>query len=186
MVWFLYIIIVIIIIMIIVIITHHHHHIDTSIGCWTRYMCTYKEIFKFLFSSHYREIANQDFYASINVYTVQLPPSPWFPYSRILVRGWEQPFTLSSPHSSIFFFIFFFRYQTHHYLRERIHFLWSNCVLFNYLIRKYLYIKTWDILSHPNYHYLYLIIMQLWYNGIVTAMSLHPFFFFSFTSSRNK
>lgn len=75
-----------------------------------------------------------------------------------------------------FFFIFFFRYQTHHYLRERIHFLWSNCVLFNYLIRKYLYIKTWDILSHPNYHYLYLIIMQLWYNGIVTAMSLHPFF----------
>lgn len=110
----------------------------------------------------------------------------WFPYSRILVRGWEQPFTLPSPHSS-FFSIFFFRYQTHHYLWERIHFLWSNCVLFNYLIRKYLYIKTWDILSHPNYHYLYLIIMQLWYNGIVTAMSLHPFlFFFSFTSSRNK
>lgn len=52
-----------------------------------------------------------------------------------------------------------------------------TCVLFNYLIRKYLYIKTWDILSHPNYYYLYLIIMQLWYNGIVTAMSLHPFFF---------
>lgn len=133
-----------------------------------------------------KKLRNRRTLVSINVCTVQLPPSPWLPYSRILVRGWEQPFTLPSPQSS-FFSIFFFRYQIHHYLDEN-EFIFSDltCVLFNYLIRKYLYIKTWDILSHPNYYYLYLIIMQLWYNGIVTAMSLHPFFFFSFTSSRNK
>lgn len=64
--------------------------------------------------------------------------------------------------------------KTHCYFTRTNWFLRSNCVLFNYLIRKYLYIKTWDIVSHSNYRYLYLIIMQLWYNGIVTAMSHHP------------
>jgi hypothetical protein len=36
------------------------------------------------------------------------------------------------------------------------------------------------ILSRSNYHYFYLI-MQLWYNGIVTAMSRHPFSAFAYS-----
>lgn len=133
------------------------HHIMTLIGCWTRYICIYEEYSSFLSASSFD---GKGFLVSINVTTRSNPPSPWFPYSGILVREWKQPLTLPAI-SSQFSFQILKPITT--YENEFIFFLWSNCVLFNYLIRKYLYIKTWDIFSHSNYRYLYLIIMLLWY-----------------------
>lgn len=64
------------------------HHILTSISCWTRYICTYEEYSSFLSASSFDD---KGFLVSINVTTRSNFPSPWFPYSGILVRGSKQP-----------------------------------------------------------------------------------------------
>lgn len=141
-------------------------HRQSSYDGWDYY-------FFFLFSFVFQVCINATRSNPHHLFSFHIQPdfSPWV--------GREQP--LRCHLRIVFFFFFFLRISNPSLLTRTNSFsLISNCVLFNYLIRKYLYIKMWghslaSKLWLPLFHY-YAAMVQWYRNRNVSSPFIYLFF----------